>query len=207
MKTARVGFFIVAFGLAAFGGSFLGGAGGQAQEASPPRPSHIHSGDCDELGEVVQPLNSLTVPVGDCLRKQRRRRGGSGLHQHPAASRRAAGGGPRAQGSPFGRPDPDLSGMWRHRRRGGRRWRADRRHEGAGRLRIRGDRLPGPGRRRLDQCLGNDRPGLGRRDRRRRRRGASGRPGHARGGGGDGCRAGARRRQPDQFCDRRCRRS
>ncbi|MCA9862007.1 MAG: hypothetical protein KC432_03270, partial [Thermomicrobiales bacterium] len=38
-----------------------------AQEASPPRPSHIHTGDCDELGEVIQPLNSLTVPTGEVL--------------------------------------------------------------------------------------------------------------------------------------------
>jgi hypothetical protein len=64
MKTARIGISIVALGLASLGGSFMGNSGGQAQEALPPRPSHIHSGDCDELGEVVQPLNSLTVPVG-----------------------------------------------------------------------------------------------------------------------------------------------
>ena len=64
MKTSRGGAFFLALSLAALGGSFLGTAGGQAQEASPPRPSHIHIGDCDELGEVVQPLNSLTVPVG-----------------------------------------------------------------------------------------------------------------------------------------------
>ena len=38
-----------------------------AQDASPPRPSHIHVGDCDELGEVIQPLNSLTVPSGEVL--------------------------------------------------------------------------------------------------------------------------------------------
>jgi hypothetical protein len=38
-----------------------------AQEASPPRPSHIHSGDCDELGPVVQPLTFLTVPEGEVL--------------------------------------------------------------------------------------------------------------------------------------------
>ncbi len=38
-----------------------------AQEASPPRPSHIHTGDCDELGEVIKPLNSLTVPTGEVL--------------------------------------------------------------------------------------------------------------------------------------------
>src|ERR671916_1800865 len=64
MKTTRVGITIIALCLASIGGSLLGGSDGQAQEASPPRPSHIHSGDCDELGEVVQPLNSLTVPVG-----------------------------------------------------------------------------------------------------------------------------------------------
>ena len=63
MKASRVGITILTSCLA-FGGTFLGGAGGQAQEASPSRPSHIHSGDCDELGEVIQPLNSLTVPVG-----------------------------------------------------------------------------------------------------------------------------------------------
>ena len=38
-----------------------------AQEASPPRPSHIHIGDCDELGEVIKPLTSLTVPTGEVL--------------------------------------------------------------------------------------------------------------------------------------------
>lgn len=54
--------------LAVLGGMMLasaafGGAGlVQAQEASPPRPSHIHTGDCDELGPVVQPLNNLTAP-------------------------------------------------------------------------------------------------------------------------------------------------
>ena len=64
VKITRVGTFFLVLCLAALGGSLLGGVGGQAQEASPPRPSHIHSGDCDELGEVIQPLNSLTVPVG-----------------------------------------------------------------------------------------------------------------------------------------------
>jgi len=46
------------------GGPLLLSSSGLAQEASPPRPSHIHDGDCDELGEVIQPLNSLTVPSG-----------------------------------------------------------------------------------------------------------------------------------------------
>ena len=36
-----------------------------AQEASPARPVHIHSGDCVELGDVVIPLTDLTAPVGD----------------------------------------------------------------------------------------------------------------------------------------------
>ena len=34
----------------------------RAQETSPPRPSHIHTGDCDEPGPVLQPLTILTVP-------------------------------------------------------------------------------------------------------------------------------------------------
>lgn len=47
--------------------ALLSWSGGLAQEASPPRPSHIHSGDCDELGEVIQPLTSLTEPAGETL--------------------------------------------------------------------------------------------------------------------------------------------
>jgi plastocyanin len=47
--------------------TFLGVSSVIAQEESPPRPSHIHSGDCDELGEVIQPLTSLTVPGGETL--------------------------------------------------------------------------------------------------------------------------------------------
>jgi hypothetical protein len=64
MKRSHAGVTIVTLCLASLAGSFLDGAGSRAQEASPPRPSHIHSGDCDEPGAVVQPLNSLTVPVG-----------------------------------------------------------------------------------------------------------------------------------------------
>ncbi len=64
MKTSRFGIMILTVCLS-LGGATLITPGGQAQEASPPRPSHIHIGDCDELGEVIQPLNSLTVPVGD----------------------------------------------------------------------------------------------------------------------------------------------
>jgi plastocyanin len=44
---------------------FLAGSHTLGQEASPPRPSHIHDGDCDELGQIIQPLTALTVPVGE----------------------------------------------------------------------------------------------------------------------------------------------
>src|SRR5215216_4881610 len=63
MKRIRAATVFLALSLAALGGSFLDGTRIQAQEVSPPRPSHIHNGDCDEPGEVIQPLNSLTVPV------------------------------------------------------------------------------------------------------------------------------------------------
>ncbi len=43
-------------------GAMFGSEPGAAQEASPARPSHIHTGDCDELGPVVQPLNNLNAP-------------------------------------------------------------------------------------------------------------------------------------------------
>jgi hypothetical protein len=52
-----------------------GGSRSLAQDASPaveagldettglnPRPAHIHAGTCDELGEVVFPLNDLVAP-------------------------------------------------------------------------------------------------------------------------------------------------
>jgi uncharacterized cupredoxin-like copper-binding protein len=65
VKTTRVGIAILALLLAILSGAFLRNSGGQAQEALPPRPSHIHIGDCDELGEVIQPLTNLTVPGGD----------------------------------------------------------------------------------------------------------------------------------------------
>jgi len=65
VKTSTIGVTALALVLASLGGSFLGSAGSQAQEASPSRPSHIHAGDCDELGEVIQPLTFLTVPGGE----------------------------------------------------------------------------------------------------------------------------------------------
>jgi uncharacterized cupredoxin-like copper-binding protein len=50
-----------------------GGQAIRAQEATPaaaggdatmPRPAHIHSGDCVNLGDVVQPLTNLTAATG-----------------------------------------------------------------------------------------------------------------------------------------------
>lgn len=35
-----------------------------AQEAEPAHPVHIHSGTCEELGDVVVPLNDVVVPEG-----------------------------------------------------------------------------------------------------------------------------------------------
>jgi hypothetical protein len=64
MRPMRIGFTTVALLVVLLGGPLLMDSSGLAQEASPPRPSHIHDGDCDELGEVIQPLNSLTVPSG-----------------------------------------------------------------------------------------------------------------------------------------------
>lgn len=61
-KAVRGAALLALLGGALVGSATLGGERGAAQEASPPRPSHIHEGDCDELGAVVQPLNSLTAP-------------------------------------------------------------------------------------------------------------------------------------------------
>src|SRR5688572_23002481 len=64
MKPTRAGTMILALILAILGGIFLTASGGQAQDASPERPSHIHEGSCDELGAVIQPLTFLNVPSG-----------------------------------------------------------------------------------------------------------------------------------------------
>jgi hypothetical protein len=48
----------------------LGGPAAWAQDATPqaetmvPRPAHIHTGTCDEVGEVVGPLTDLTGATG-----------------------------------------------------------------------------------------------------------------------------------------------
>ena len=56
----------------------LGGPAAWAQDATPaagdalvPRPIHIHSGSCDELGDVVAPLVDLTAPEGDRVGQRR----------------------------------------------------------------------------------------------------------------------------------------
>lgn len=67
MRRSRATITTAALLLGLLGPSFLGISGGGAQEASPPRPSHIHTGDCDELGPVIQPLTALTVPSGTVL--------------------------------------------------------------------------------------------------------------------------------------------
>jgi uncharacterized cupredoxin-like copper-binding protein len=35
-----------------------------AEDATPARPAHIHFGNCNELGEIAQPLTDLTAPTG-----------------------------------------------------------------------------------------------------------------------------------------------
>ncbi len=44
----------------------------EAVEASVPRPVHIHSGNCTELGDVVVPLVDLVAPQGNRVGQGRR---------------------------------------------------------------------------------------------------------------------------------------
>ena len=70
MPTRRHSFVATgALALAALIGSSVSGA--LAQDATPvggetavARPVHIHSGNCEELGDVVQPLTDLTAASG-----------------------------------------------------------------------------------------------------------------------------------------------
>jgi uncharacterized cupredoxin-like copper-binding protein len=54
-------------GLLTFGGpaAWAQDATPEAGAGMPPRPAHIHSGDCVNLGEVVQPLTDLTAGSGE----------------------------------------------------------------------------------------------------------------------------------------------
>jgi hypothetical protein len=53
-------------GMVAFGGpaAWAQDATPQATEAMVPRPAHIHTGTCKEVGEVVAPLTDLTGATG-----------------------------------------------------------------------------------------------------------------------------------------------
>lgn len=65
--------------LALIGTVALSGPATWAQDGTPeaeaplaPRPVHIHSGSCQELGDVIQPLADLTAPEGDRVGQGRR---------------------------------------------------------------------------------------------------------------------------------------
>jgi hypothetical protein len=62
------------FGMVAFSGPAVMAqdATPEAAAASPPRPVHIHTGNCEELGEVVVPLTDLTAPTGDRVGQRNR---------------------------------------------------------------------------------------------------------------------------------------
>src|SRR5215207_969198 len=78
MKFGRM--IVTAGGAAALAGMVaLGGPAAWAQDATPEaaetaaaRPAHIHTGTCDEVGEVVAPLTDLTGAVGDRAGQARR---------------------------------------------------------------------------------------------------------------------------------------
>jgi hypothetical protein len=71
---------VTAGGAAALAGMVaLSGPAAWAQDATPeaadlfaPRPAHIHTGTCDEVGEVVGPLTDLTGGTGDRVGQARR---------------------------------------------------------------------------------------------------------------------------------------
>ncbi len=63
---------------ALFGMVVLGSPVAWAQDATPeaeavtPRPVHIHSGNCNELGDVVVPLTDLTAATGERVGQRNR---------------------------------------------------------------------------------------------------------------------------------------
>lgn len=71
---AMAGGAALVFGMVALSGPavFAQDATPEAAEASTPRPVHVHSGNCDELGEVVVPLTDLTAPTGDRVGQRNR---------------------------------------------------------------------------------------------------------------------------------------
>jgi plastocyanin len=42
----------------------IGAPGATAQEGDEPHPAHIHTGTCEELGDIVAPLNDVTLEEG-----------------------------------------------------------------------------------------------------------------------------------------------
>ena len=83
MARTRVGIMVSGLLLALLAGSFLGGGspglaqdatpvGGVEEEAAAARPAHIHSGDCENLGEIVAPLTDLTAPAGQAVGQRNR---------------------------------------------------------------------------------------------------------------------------------------
>jgi hypothetical protein len=78
MRFGRI--IVTAGGAAALAGMVaLGGPAAWAQDATPEaaetaaaRPAHIHTGTCDEVGEVVAPLTDLTGGAGDRAGQARR---------------------------------------------------------------------------------------------------------------------------------------
>jgi hypothetical protein len=58
-------FALVAIIASAISSTYAQDATPVAQLVAPPRPAHIHSGNCVELGDVVVPLVDLTSPVSE----------------------------------------------------------------------------------------------------------------------------------------------
>jgi hypothetical protein len=63
---ATAGGAVALAGMVALGGpaAWAQDATPQAEEATAPRPAHIHTGSCREVGEVVAPLTDLTGAIG-----------------------------------------------------------------------------------------------------------------------------------------------
>jgi hypothetical protein len=63
---ATAGGAVAVAGMVAMGGpaAWAQDATPQAAEAEAPRPAHIHTGTCSEVGEVVAPLTDLTGATG-----------------------------------------------------------------------------------------------------------------------------------------------
>jgi hypothetical protein len=72
---ATAGGAVAVAGMVAMGGpaAWAQDATPQAAEAEAPRPAHIHTGTCSEVGEVVAPLTDLTgASAGDRVGQARR---------------------------------------------------------------------------------------------------------------------------------------